>query len=551
MKNSNNFKIIATVCFMILTGCKLGQTSDFHVDGNTSDGIGNSSAAQKALLKIDHVSEFVFPATINGKSSENIFEMTNTGNSEAKGIQLSLQNGAFAFKGGSYPGTDGTCSSTLLPKTTCTFVVVFNPDQDTLLQSNITLTYFDGVNTATGAATLNGTGLAVFNKNIALDLNGDAFGSGHSCAVTMSKNLACWGWNDDGQLGLNDRLNRNKPELVLAGEQGGMLLSNVAKVAVGRDNTCALTLNGDVYCWGLGAFNGTGAVVTDALTPVRVLTGEQADISGFLSGVKTISMGYNFTCASTNIGDVYCWGNGGNGRLGYGGTASSNIPKKVVGGMQGGAHLTDVKSVDVGRATACAVTNAGDVLCWGDARGAGVNTTGNLLTPARTLSGAQGGDVFLKNVDQIGVGWNRTCALVTTGNVFCWGDGSSSSLGHGLMEQKLTPVKVLGGEQGGLYLENITQLSCGFNHACAISSSRELYCWGSNQTQLPGKILDISGQTITDAFSIAAGPVHSCYTRVNGDVYCWGSNTTGQIGSGAAPGYSTVVDKVVTELIEN
>ncbi len=257
--------------------------------------------------------------------------------------------------------------------------------------------------------------VSVFNKTTPLDLNGDALGNGHTCGVTSNKQVACWGWNANGQLGLGDKLNRSRPEFVLGGEQGGALLSNISKVAVGRDNSCAITLSGDVYCWGLGASNGTGAVTADALTPARVVTGEQSDASGYLSGVSQISMGYNFACAVTVLAEVYCWGNGGNGRLGTGTTANSNFPKKVLGGEQGGTHFVNAKSVDVGRATGCAVTNSGELYCWGDRRGAGISTTGNQLTPARTLSGAQGGGTYLSDIKSVGVGWNRTCALTLSG----------------------------------------------------------------------------------------------------------------------------------------
>lgn len=390
----------------------------------------------------------------------------------------------------------------------------------------------------------------IFEKLIAFDLNGDAFGNGHTCGVTHNKQVACWGWNVNGQLGVGDKVDRLKPEFVLGGEQGGTYLSNIVKVAVGRDNSCAVTTTGEVYCWGLGSFNGTGAVTTDAVTPAKVVTGEQADASGYLTAINGISMGYNFTCATTTLQEVYCWGNGGNGRLGTGNTSTSNSPKKVLGGAQGGTYLSSIVNVNVGRATGCAVTSTGELYCWGDRRGAGISTTGNQLTPARTLSGAQGGGTYLSDVKTVEVGWNRTCALTNAGNVFCWGDGTTSSLGHGLLEQILTPVKVLGGEQGGVHLENISKLSYGFAHACAVSSTNELYCWGANHTTLAAKVLDASNNPITNAAMVTAGPVHSCYTNQAGDAYCWGSNATGQLGNNGTLTYFTTLEAVLSDLID-
>jgi alpha-tubulin suppressor-like RCC1 family protein len=391
---------------------------------------------------------------------------------------------------------------------------------------------------------------SIFDKTIPFDLNGDAFGSGHTCGITSNKQVACWGWNINGQLGLGDKTDRTQPEFVLGGEQGGTYLSDIVKLAVGRDNSCAVTTTGDVYCWGLGTFNGTGAVTTDAVVPAKVVTGEQLDVSGYLTAVNNISLGYNFACATTTLQDVYCWGNGGNGRLGTGNSSSSNSPQKVLGGEQGGPYLSNIVDLNVGRATGCAVTATGELYCWGDRRGAGINTTGNQLTPARTLSGAQGGGAYLSDVKKVEVGWNISCALTNAGNVFCWGNGTTSSLGHGILEQILTPVKVLGGEQGGVNLENISELSYGFGHACAISTTNELYCWGANESLLPAKILNASSNPITNAAKVTAGPVHSCFTNQSGDVHCWGSNATGQLGNNGGASYFTTLERVLTDLID-
>ncbi len=118
------------------------------------------------------------------------------------------------------------------------------------------------------------------------------------------------------------------------------------------------------------------------------------------------------------------------------------------------------------------------------------------------------------------------------------------------MEQILTPARVLGGEQGGTYLESITDMSYGFAHACAMSGTKELYCWGGNHSTLPQKTLNHLNSPVTDAVQVTAGPVHSCYTTQQGDVYCWGSNLTGQLGNNAGATYFSTLEKVLTDLLE-
>ncbi len=370
---------------------------------------------------------------------------------------------------------------------------------------------------------------------IPFSLYGPATGEGHTCAVTKTKNVLCWGYNISGQLGVGNYTNSSTPQMVLAGEQGGTYLSDIKLIGTGRDNSCAVTTAGDVFCWGLGGTQlGNGFSSPNATTPVRVVTGDQADASGFLARVTQLQIGYSTTCVSTSDQEAYCWGNGANGRIGVNSTTSYSMPKKVFGGAQGGAYLTGVTSVSVGRATACVVTTAGAIYCWGDGRGVGAGSTGNKLTPLQVLGGAQGG-AFFTDAKSVDVGWNRTCALTNAGNVFCWGDGTANALGHGIYEQVLVPVKVLGGTQGGTYLENVATISYGFGHACAITTTKDLYCWGSGFTATADKVTGgAQGTTsLSNIIGVYAGPTYTCAVDDVDKPYCWGNNATGQLGIGS------------------
>lgn len=91
-----------------------------------------------------------------------------------------------------------------------------------------------------------------------------------------------------------------------------------------------------------------------------------------LTGIVQVAAGGAHTCALTDQGDVLCWGANGFGRLGDGSTTSSPTPVAV-------ADLgTGVQAIAAGGEHTCALTDQGGVLCWG-ANSAGQLGDGRLL----------------------------------------------------------------------------------------------------------------------------------------------------------------------------
>lgn len=381
-------------------------------------------------------------------------------------------------------------------------------------------------------------------------VGGPAVGDfGLTCGITLSDEVLCWGQNSVGQTGAglatDPQLN---PIYVVGGEQGGARLSNIVDLAAGHSSTCAVDNTGAVYCWGTGTNGALGNATTgvNSNTPVRVVTGDQADSSGFLSNIVEVKVGFQFACARSSSQNVYCWGTGNNGRLGYGSTASSNIPRQVLGGAQGGAFLGSIRQISLGRANVCAVTTADELYCWGDGRALGqASGTPSSSSPVRVLGGEQGG-AFLNQIRSVHVGWNNACALIQDGSVYCWGDESAELGVGGSSIDAFAPTRVLGGDQGGTYLQNITNITYGFARGCASDISGDFFCWGWNYsghllqpTRIAGG--DQGGTYFRDVDHMIFGPTFGCFIDATNRAYCHGSNNSGQKGNSITSSFSWVM----------
>ncbi|HEY2164988.1 MAG TPA: hypothetical protein VGH04_13405, partial [Gemmatimonadaceae bacterium] len=140
------------------------------------------------------------------------------------------------------------------------------------------------------------------------------------------------------------------------------------------------------------------------------------------------------------------------------------------------------------------------------------------------------------------VGGAHTCALKTDGSAYCWGSNQFGQLGVtrtdttcGSLNARYSCATIPQLVQAGLQFASI---SAGQNHTCAITRTREAYCWGSNET---GQVSDFGqgGPALTKVSSglpwtqITAGFSHTCAVRSDGLLVCWGSNDRGQLGNGS------------------
>ncbi len=191
------------------------------------------------------------------------------------------------------------------------------------------------------------------NSLVPVDVNGLpsgatalAAGTAHTCVLTSSGSVKCFGDNGSGQLGNNSKVT----SLVTIDVNG--LSSGVTALAAGSAHTCALGSSGRVKCWGRGAFGELGNNGTEgSLVPV--------DAIGLTSGVIAVTAGDYHTCALTFGGGVKCWGDNGEGQLG------DNSKVKSLVSVDVNSLTSGVTSVAAGYKHTCAFTSGGSLKCWG------------------------------------------------------------------------------------------------------------------------------------------------------------------------------------------
>ncbi len=361
-------------------------------------------------------------------------------------------------------------------------------------------------------------------------------GRGTTCVTTLAGEAKCWGLRDGGRLGTGTAIAgiesdpRALPPLALGDEVEALVTNGAQSFALLEDgHVRAFGLN-DAGQLGLGHTETIGDDETPAMADVATLVP--------LGGPATqLAAGEGFACARLVDGRVQCWGRGDEGQLGRGPLAGIQPPGDVVLG----GSATEVVT---GASHACALLETGSVRCWGhDAQGQlghGATATSSGI-PAATGDVALGGTAV-----QLTAGGAHTCALLDTGALRCWGDNASGQLGLGHTQtigDDEAPAQAGDVPVGGA----VDSVVAGLHHTCAVLTTGQLRCWGDD-TQGP---LGVSPQqTIGDderpqdqppldfgdlgVEAIFTGPLasHTCARLDGGTVRCWGLGDVGQLGLG-------------------
>ena len=368
-------------------------------------------------------------------------------------------------------------------------------------------------------------------------------GHGFSCGVDTSRDVWCWGRNDNGQLatGFSVATSGSTHALKIGG------VSNVTSLAVGENSVCVVETpsagSSTVKCWGgnasgqigNGTFNtgnpygftssiyfpyffgdsthsttGTGVATPSTVSFPLTTSSEyitEVSVGGFkiplLGGIY--DSGFATACAISNLGYAYCWGDNHAAQHGVGGCTLSD-------GTQGtpSSGVTCSVTVNAGygsAGTAVATPAAGTYQATTD----GFVNFG-VVSPQRAFKvGATSSSYY--RLSKISVGGSTVCGILSAaegslsaGQVVCAGSDSQSILnlcmtgtsnsGNSTCSSSasyasghyaaLYPVAVdTTSTAGGSILSSATAITVSAFTACAVADhgatgSAKAYCWGSH-----------------------------------------------------------------------
>lgn len=309
-------------------------------------------------------------------------------------------------------------------------------------------------------------GGAVSDDDDSTPLFADLVSSAYTnCARTNSGVFKCWGYGESYNFanGLDETISDDPEE---TGE--GIPAAQLGDTRIVHAETneyfgCALYVDNTVKCWGDNSYVG----LDDPDSDTTDYTGDSPDELGNNLPVidfgtdlyaTQLSLGNSHACVILNNGRVKCWGDGGDGRTGYGDEED---------------------------------------------RGDEANEMGDNL-PYVDLGTDGGAEPY--TAKKIAAGWDLTCAVLNNDQLKCWGENDEAQLGYGDFEDRGDEADEMGNNLPFVDLgagRSVKDVFVYYEHACAILDNDALKCWGANDDGEIGLGTgdDVVGNTVPDTNS--------------------------------------------------
>ena len=256
-------------------------------------------------------------------------------------------------------------------------------------------------------------------------------------------------------------------------------------------------------------------------------------INQVLNSAKYAALGDRHTCVLAIDNNLYCYGSNGSGQVGDTTTANRNIPLDVLSG---------VREASLGASHSCVVSSSNELYCWGSNAFGQAGETFDLQSPQKVTS-------LSNTVSRVYTGQRGTCTVTTNGDLYCFGENQYGQLGNGTTSSEKTPTPQQVKLTSSSYLTDVSQVSVGDYHVCAVKSTGALYCWGKNNSGQLGLNNTTNSSYAKEVMQgikeVSCGNEVTCAVKISGELFCFGKNDHGQVGAGLESATIKVPTKVM------
>ena len=336
--------------------------------------------------------------------------------------------------------------------------------------------------------------------------------------TTYLYNLFAWGYNNFGQLGLNNTTNYSSPVQVGA-------LTAWLSLSAGRYFSAAIKTDGTLWTWGRGNNGQLGLGNNNPYSSPKQV--------GALTNWATVKAGSTHCAAIKTDGTLWTWGMNVYGQLGLNSATYSFSSPQQVGALTTWSKIASLAN------SVLAIKTDGTLWAWGrnNLGQLGIGNTTNYSSPmqvgALTAWSSLGGQESE----------NSSAAIKTDGTLWTWGDNGSGQLGQTLSTaiNRSSPVqvgaltnwsKVIGGGGGAGYMSSV-------------KTDGSLWTWGSNdygQLGIGNTTYYSSPKQVGALYTwlnVYGGGRHNSASKADGTLWTWGQGNYGALGLGNTTSYSS------------
>ncbi len=269
-------------------------------------------------------------------------------------------------------------------------------------------------------------------------------------AIKSDGSLWAFGENNNGELGINNRIFRSSPVQTVS---GGTSWKSIGK---GYYHSSAIKTDGTLWTWGLNTAGQLGNNTSiSASSPIQTVS--------IGTNWKQVDMSRETTAAIKTDGTLWLWGANLTGQLGDNTATNKSSPVQTASGG------TNWKQIAVATFHSAAIKTDGTLWTWGSNLGGllGNGLTINLSSPVQTIAGGA-------NWKQVNIGCCHSAAIKTDGTLWIWGSNSSGRLGDGTTIFRSSPVQTVSGGT------NWKSTYISGSMSSAIKTDGTLWMWGAN-----------------------------------------------------------------------